>query len=82
MTIATRIRNSFDQSFGLEHKRFGVKDIEWRAGGSCWRGNQESTSPSLHDNIGALTITYTILGVPYYNYSIMGPKTPGTSSLL
>ena len=24
--------------------------------------------------IGALIITYTILGVPYYNYSIMGPK--------
>ena len=27
------------------------------------------------DTIGALTITNTILGVPYYNYSIMGPKT-------
>ena len=25
--------------------------------------------------IGALTITYTILGLPYYNFSIMGPKT-------
>ena len=23
---------------------------------------------------GALMITDTILGVPYYNYSIMGPK--------
>ena len=30
----------------------------------------------LRFNIGALTITYTILGVPYYNYSKMGPKTP------
>ena len=26
-------------------------------------------------NIGAQIITYTILGVLYYNYSIMGPKT-------
>ena len=25
--------------------------------------------------IGALIISYTIKGVPYYNYSIMGPKT-------
>ena len=25
--------------------------------------------------IGALIITYTILGVPHYTYSIMGPKT-------
>ena len=25
--------------------------------------------------IGALIITYTILGVPYYKYTIMGPKT-------
>ena len=25
-------------------------------------------------NIGALIITYIILGVPYYTYSIMGPK--------
>ena len=30
----------------------------------------------LRFNIGALTITYTILGVPYYNYSKMGAKTP------
>ena len=27
-------------------------------------------------DIGALISTYTILVVPYYNYSIMGPKTP------
>ena len=33
------------------------------------------TPQALHSNIGALIITYTILGVPYYNYSIMGPKT-------
>ena len=26
-------------------------------------------------NIGALIITYTILGVPYYNYSIIYPQT-------
>ena len=30
---------------------------------------------SLKSNIGALTITCTILGVPYYADSIMGPKT-------
>ena len=28
----------------------------------------------VFSNIGALIITYTILGVPYYNYRIMGPK--------
>ena len=26
-------------------------------------------------NIGALIITSTIFGVPYYDYSIVGPKT-------
>ena len=26
--------------------------------------------------MGAYLITNTILGVPYYNYSILGPKTP------
>ena len=26
-------------------------------------------------SIGAYTITYTILGAPFYNYSIMGPET-------
>ena len=25
-------------------------------------------------NIETLIITYTILGIPYYNYSIMGPQ--------
>ena len=25
-------------------------------------------------NVGALIITYSILGVPYYNYSVVGPK--------
>ena len=30
----------------------------------------------LCDNIGALIITTTILGVPYFRYSIMGPKKP------
>ena len=30
---------------------------------------------SLHPNIGALIVTYTILEIPYFNYSIMGPKT-------
>ena len=27
-------------------------------------------------NVGAFFITHTILGVPYYNYSILGPKNP------
>ena len=26
-------------------------------------------------NLGAFTLTYTILGVPYYNCSLMGPQT-------
>ena len=30
---------------------------------------------AVQSNIGALIIPYTILGAPYYNYSIMGPKT-------
>ena len=37
---------------------------------SYCRYNQSKTS-----NIGALMITYTILGVPYSNYSILGPET-------
>ena len=32
-------------------------------------------SQELGVNIGASIITYIILGVPYYNYSILGPKT-------
>ena len=34
-----------------------------------------SDMASSATNIGALMITYTILGVSYYNHSIMGPKT-------
>ena len=30
--------------------------------------------------IGAVTITYSILGVPYHNYSIVGDKTLSTLS--
>ena len=30
-----------------------------------------------HANVGALIITYTILGVPYYNDCLLGPKTYG-----
>ena len=33
------------------------------------------SSRSRRSNIRAEKITNTILGVPYYNYSIMGPKT-------
>ena len=39
-----------------------------------WATRSQCGQISLH-NIGALIITYTILAVPYYNYSIMGPKT-------
>ena len=38
---------------------------------------KEGSDPNLQRpscNIGALIITYTSLGVPYYNYSITGPK--------
>ena len=28
-----------------------------------------------NNNIGALIITYAILGVPYYNYGMLGPQT-------
>ena len=42
------------------------------------RGRIEKT------NIWAFIITYTILGVPYYNYSMMGPKgtTHGTIKVM
>ena len=33
------------------------------------------TDRSDTHNIGALRITYTILGVPDYSYSTLGPKT-------
>ena len=41
-------------------------------------GRWQTTSPAKQLglaklNIGALIVTYTILGVPYYNYRIMGP---------
>ena len=45
---------------------------------ACWsrlaplRGVQISL---MIGSIGVLIITYTILGVPYYNYSTLGPKT-------
>ena len=35
----------------------------------------EKGSQQNHSTVGALAITYTILGDPYYTYSIMGPKT-------
>ena len=36
----------------------------------------EAAKLSLQTTIGALIIAHTILGVPYYKYSIMGPKSP------
>ena len=30
----------------------------------------------VSDNLGAFLIAYTILGVPYYNYSIIYPQSP------
>ena len=35
-----------------------------------------STEVGTKEYFRGLVITYTILGVPYYNYSIMGPKNP------
>ena len=32
--------------------------------------------PLQAPTIGASITTYTIVGLPYYNYGIMGPKTP------
>ena len=37
--------------------------------------SNSATCCHLPSNMGALVITHTILGVPYYSYSIMGPKT-------
>ena len=34
----------------------------------------DSFTLGVASTIGALTISYTILRVPYYNYSIVGPK--------
>ena len=49
--------------FGRESSGFSV--MHW-ALGEVWS----------YGNIGALKITYnTILGVPYYKYSMMGPTT-------
>ena len=39
------------------------------------RSESELRSGSLWIAQGALIVAYTVLGVPYYNYSIMGPKT-------
>ena len=40
-------------------------------------GEMESPKDPLlrSPNLGASIITYIILGAPYYNYSILGPKT-------
>ena len=35
----------------------------------------DDVPPACLCNIGAWTITYTILVAPHYNYGIMGPKT-------
>ena len=60
----------------LEADKFYTESIE---GGTILdEGALDASSncqPGLQFNIGALIFTYTILGVLYYNYSIMGPKT-------
>ena len=43
--------------------------------GLRYAGFEEAQESSSEHTIGALTITYNILGVPYSNYSRMGPKT-------
>ena len=46
----------------------------------CNAGALDRTTPCVRVRVcgttGAVIVTYTFLGVPYYNYSIMGPKTP------
>ena len=39
------------------------------------RERQDPAYKALGCNIGASITTNTVLGVPYYKYSIMGPKT-------
>ena len=44
-----------------------------------YAGSDEGSSKASYDsrfcNIGALIFTGSILGAPYYNYSILGPET-------
>ena len=43
--------------------------------GSLLSGSQNKVPRIVgNSHIGALILTYTMLGVPYYSYSIMGPK--------
>ena len=52
------------ETLGLGHK--GLRIRIFPAG---------SRVSGLGGNIGASIVTYTILGVPYYSYCIVGPKT-------
>ena len=73
-TIETRASDSSldDESSGEEaekEKKTWVK--AWRAAlPRMWSQSHEETS-----TVGALITTYIISGVPYYNRSIMAPKT-------
>ena len=54
---------------GLRHENlvvFGLRYLE---------ENLEPKLETIHRKIGALIITNSIFGVPYYIYSIMGSKT-------
>ena len=68
---------------------YSTYKVQWHGSGqnlvdgerSCLSraGLQSVSGPPLQegmqDNIGALIITSTVVGVPYYSYSIMGPQT-------
>ena len=56
-----------DLGFGLSDLGFGLSDL----GSGCALEPRVAPEPIT---IGALIITYTILGAPYDNYSIIYPK--------
>ena len=49
--------------------------LEMRLQGLLEVGLLQEVTDEATNNRGALMITYTILGVPYSIYSIMGPQT-------
>ena len=52
----------------------GTRQVALKTSSSCAHLFQKSTSTETA-TVGASIITNTILGVPYCNYSILGPKT-------
>ena len=56
---------------GLGRSSSGRQVADGGPGAVC----QGLPASKFRGNIGALRITYTILGVPYYSYSIIYPET-------